>query len=167
MARKSPGRTAAAARRIVAFVIAGIVMTALGSIAHSFFVQMAWSGAAGQAAGAGPTAVPFADRVSWAAHDFLGLNPTYGALASAALLIGILAAGRLARLTGHRTALFGLGGALAILALFTILRMSLGTVGIFGARGAMGHAAQMAAGLIAGMLFARLTSPRKARTNTP
>jgi hypothetical protein len=42
-----------------------------------------------------------------------------------------------------------------------VLRISLGTVGIFGARGPTGLAAQMTAGLIAGVLFARLTPPRK------
>jgi hypothetical protein len=33
-------------------------------------------------------------------------------------------------------------------------------VGIFGARGPAGLAAQMAVGAVAGVLFARLTSPR-------
>jgi len=37
--------------------------------------------------------------------------------------------------------------------------MVLGTVGIFGARGATGLGAQMAVGLLAGVLFAKLTQP--------
>jgi hypothetical protein len=41
--------------------------------------------------------------------------------------------------------------------LFTAFRMLLGTVGVFGARGATGLAAQMAVGLIAGVLFAKLS----------
>jgi hypothetical protein len=60
---------------------------------------------------------------------------------------------------------FGLGGALAIFALFTTLRSVLGTVGIFGARGTAGLIAQMIVGAVAGLLFARLTaaaSPRRA-----
>ena len=52
-------------------------------------------------------------------------------------------------------------GASAIFLLFTALRMLLGTVGIFGARGAMGLAAQTAVGLFAGVLFAKLTPRSK------
>jgi hypothetical protein len=39
------------------------------------------------------------------------------------------------------------------------MRNLLGTVGIFGARGPAGLAAQMAVGAVAGVLFARLTKP--------
>jgi hypothetical protein len=52
---------------------------------------------------------------------------------------------------------FGIAGAFAMLVLFTVLKSLLGTVGIFGARGAIGLAAQMAAGSCAGVLFVRLT----------
>jgi hypothetical protein len=54
-----------------------------------------------------------------------------------------------------------LGGALALFALFTILRNVLGTVGIFGVRGPGGLAAQMAIGAVSGVLFAQLTRARK------
>jgi hypothetical protein len=57
--------------------------------------------------------------------------------------------------------LFGLAGALAIFVLFTFMKSLLGTVGIFGARGPVGLAAQMAVGAVAGVLFARLTRPAK------
>jgi hypothetical protein len=80
---------------------------------------------------------------------------------SIALFIAFLTAGAVARFTGRRLVIFGAGGALAIFVLFTTLRMLLGTVGIFGARGPMSLAAQMAAGLIAGLLFAQLAPPRK------
>jgi len=148
-------------RRIVAFVVAAAVMVLLGSAAHSYFVQQAWSAAAGLADGTAPAAIPFADRMSWAVHDLGGLFPAYGTLTSIALLIAFLIAGAVARFTGRRGIVFGAGGALAILVLFTALRTFLGTVGIFGARGPMGLAAQMAVGWLAGMLFARLTVPIK------
>jgi hypothetical protein len=148
-------------RRIVAFVVAAAVMVVLGSAAHSYFVQEAWSMAAGHADGTAAAAIPFADRVSWAVHDLGGLIRPYGMITSIALLIAFLIAGAVARFTGRRLVVFGLGGALAIFVLFTALRMLLGTVGIFGARGPMGLAAQMAVGLVAGVLFARLTAPRK------
>jgi hypothetical protein len=149
-------------RRLAAFVLAAAVMVAAGSAAHSFFVQEAWSMAAGQADGtAALVAIPFADRLSWAAHDLGGMIRPYGALTSIALLIALLIAGAVAKFTGFRSIVFAVAGALAIFTLFTTLRMVLGTVGIFGARGTAGLAAQMAVGLAAGVLFAQLTRPHK------
>jgi hypothetical protein len=154
-------------RRITAFVVAAAVMVVLGSAAHSYFVQEAWSVAAGHADAAtaanaaAAAAIPFGDRISWAVHDLGGMIRPYAALTSIALLIAFLIAGAVARFSGLRSAVFGVAGALAIFVLFTALRMILGTVGIFGARGAAGLVAQMAVGLVAGLLFARLTAPRK------
>ena len=146
-------------RRLGAFVVAAAVMVVFGSAAHSYFVQQAWSIAAGQAGGTAPAAIPFADRISWAAHDLLGMILPYSAVSSIALLIAFLIAGALARFSGFRVTVFGVAGALALFVLFTVLKMVLGTVGIFGARGAMGLAAQMAVGFFAGVLFAKLTRP--------
>jgi hypothetical protein len=148
-------------RRVGAFVVAACAMVLLGSAAHSFLVQRAWSSAAGHALGTAPAALPFADRITWAAHDLVGMFVPYSAVTSIALFIAFLIAGALARFTGFRAAVFGLGGALALFVLFTIMRNVLGTVGIFGARGATGLAAQMAVGAVAGLLFAWLTAPRK------
>ena len=146
-------------RRLGSFVVAAAVMVVLGSVCHSYFVQRAWSIAAGHAAGAAPAAIPLTDRIDWAAHDLLGMILPYGALTSIALLIAFLIGGALGRLSGFRTTVFGAAGALALFTLFTVLRVVLGSVGIFGARGAMGLAAQMAVGLFAGVLFAKLTPP--------
>jgi hypothetical protein len=150
-------------RRIVSFVVAVVVMVVLGSAAHSFFVQHAWSIAAGHAAGFGSASIPLADRISWAGHDLAGMIVPYSGLTSIALLIAFLIAGLVARFSGARVFIFGLAGALALFTLFTVLRMTLGSVGIFGARGAIGLAAQMAVGLVAGVLFAKLTG-RSRRT---
>lgn len=147
-------------RRVGAFVVAAAAMLLLGSAAHSFFVQRAWSGAAGLAAAGAPAAIPFSDRISWAAHDVVGIFVPYFALTSIALLLAFLIAGALARFTGSRAIVFSLGGALALFVLFTTLRQVLGTVGIFGARGPAGLAAQMAVGALAGLIFAQLTRPR-------
>jgi hypothetical protein len=146
-------------RRVVAFVVAAVAMVLLGSAAHSYFVQRAWSSAAGHAFGTAPAAIPFADRISWAAHDLFGMFLPYCALTSIALLVAFVAAGGLARLTGFRVIVFGLAGALSLFVLFTVMKSVLGTVGIFGARGPAGLAAQMAVGAVAGVLFARLTRP--------
>jgi hypothetical protein len=147
-------------RRVVAFVLAAVAMLLLGSAAHSYFIQQSWSAAAGHASGTAPAAIPFADRISWAAHDLVGMLVPYCSVTSIALLIAFLIAGALARFTGFRTIIFGLAGALALFALFTILKGVLGTVGIFGARGPAGLGAQMAVGAVAGLLFARLTRTR-------
>ena len=149
-------------RRVGAFVVAAAAMILLGSAASSVLVQHAWSSAAGHASGAAPAAIPFADRISWAAHDFIGTFVPYSSVTSIALLIAFLVAGVLARFTGFRAIVFGIAGASALFALFTILRTVLGTVGIFGARGPTGLAAQMLVGAIAGLLFAQLTKPRSA-----
>jgi hypothetical protein len=150
-------------RRAIAFVVAACAMVLLGSTAHSVLVQRAWSGAAGQASGTAPAAIPFADRISWAVHDLFGMIVPYSGLTSIALLVAFLIAGALARFTGFRVFVFGLAGALALFTLFTILRSVLGTVGIFGARGALGLAAQMAVGGVAGVLFARITELRNVK----
>ena len=148
-------------RRLGAFVVAAAVMVVLGSAAHSYLVQRAWSMAAGLAGGTAPAAIPFADRISWAAHDLRGMILPYSAVTSIALLIALLIAGVLARLSGFRVIVFGAAGALALFVLFTALKLVLGTVGIFGARGAIGLAAQMAVGFFAGVVFAKLTPPSK------
>jgi cellobiose-specific phosphotransferase system component IIC len=149
-------------RRVIAFVVAACVMVLLGSAAHSVLIQQAWSSAAGHAAGTVPVAIPFADRISWAGHDLVGMIVPYSAVTSIALLVAFLIAGALARFTGFRVIVFGLAGALALFTLFTILRSVLGTVGVFGARGAMGLAAQMTVGAVAGVLFAKITEARNA-----
>jgi hypothetical protein len=144
-------------RRVIAFVVAAVAMVVLGSAAHSYFVQQAWSSAAGNAYGSAPVVIPFADRISWAAHDLFGMLLPYGVLTSIALFVAFLIAGALARFIGFRVIVFGVAGALALFVLFTIVRMMLGSVGIFGARGPTGLAAQMIVGAIAGVLFARLS----------
>ena len=152
-------------RRIYAFAIAALVMVTLGTAAQSYRVQEAWSTAAGQAMGTGPVAIPMGDRLSWAAHDFGGLLHSYGALTTITLLIALLIAGAVARFSGHRSVVFGIAGASAILLLLVGLEVELGTVGVFGARGAMGHATQAVVGLLAAWLFARLTSARERQSS--
>ena len=151
-------------RRLIGFVIAALVMVVLGTIAHSLMVQQAWTDAATMGEGAQAT-VPFGDRISWIFSDLIGMEtnvPPYGALTSIALLIAFLAAGLVARFVGLRTVVFAVAGAVAIFVLFFLLKSQLGTVGVFGARGTLGLSLQMAAGLIAGVVFALLTQPRNA-----
>jgi hypothetical protein len=146
-------------RRLGAFVAALVVMALLGSIAHSLFVQDAWSSSVAAAEGA-PGELSMDHRLAWIAHDLVGLQPLYGILTGIALLIAFLAAGLFARFTGLRPIVFTVAGAVAIFVLFWAVKANLGTVGVFGARGTYGLAAQIVAGAIAGLSFALLTRPR-------
>jgi hypothetical protein len=148
-------------RWLLALVIAVVVMLVLGTAAHSFMVQEAWSAAVQQGEGAAP-ALALADRISWFTHDLVGMAPLFGALAAIALFVAFLAGTLVARFTGLRPVVFAVAGAVAIFVLFTALKWQLGTVGVFGARGMTGLGLQMAAGLIAGLVFAALTRPREA-----
>jgi hypothetical protein len=145
---------------LASFAAALAVMVLLGSIAHSLFVQHAWSLAAGQAAGSPPVAIPIDERLGWIAHDLVGLEPLYGLLTAIALSVAFVVAGPVARFTGMRTIVFAVAGAVAIFVLFTATKAYLGTVGLFGARGEFGLSAQMLAGLMAGLTFAALSRRR-------
>lgn len=142
-------------RRLLAFISAVLIMAVLGSVAHSLFVQQAWIDSAGAAA-----QLSVNERLSWIAHDVVGLQPLFGALAAVALFVAFLVSGLVARYTGLRTIVFAVAGAVAIFVLFTTMKSVLGTVGVFGARGAMGLGAQMFAGLLAGLVFAMMTRPQ-------
>lgn len=141
-------------RAIIVFVLVLAIAVALGSTAHSLFIMDAWSHAAGQGAGTEPAALSIGDRISWITHDIVGMGPMYATLAGIAYLIAFIAAGLLARITGLRTVVFIVAGAVAMVILFMTLKMVLGTVGVFGARGTYGLAAQALVGAIAGLLFA-------------
>ena len=130
------------------------VTVVLGTTAHSLFVMDAWANAAGMGAGTAPPTLAFADRVGWITHDIVGMGPMYGGLVGIALLVAFIAAGLVARVTGLRAIVFAVAGAVAMIVLFETLRAVLGTVGVFGARGTMGLAAQAGVGAFAGLLFA-------------
>lgn len=154
-------------RRLVAFLVAALVMAVLGVAMHSLFVQEAWLAAATQANTGMPVELSIGDRLSWIGHDIVAMEvgtapnaPPYGVLTSVGLLIAFLAAGLVARFTGLRLIVFAVAGAVAIFVLFTALKMAVGTVGVFGARGMFGLGAQMLVGALAGFVFARLTQPQ-------
>lgn len=148
-------------RWVIAFVAAAAVMIVLGSVAHSLMVQRAWAEAVLAGEGVSAT-LSMGDRVGWILHDLVGMLPLFGSLVSVALLIAFLTGSLVARFTGLRTIVFAVAGAVAIFALFTLLKMQLGTVGVFGARGNMGLGLQVVSGMIAGLVFAFLSRPRAA-----
>ena len=147
-------------RHVIAFVIAAALMALLGAVAHSWFVQQAWIDAAAMSASSPQAQLTLQERLSWMADDIVGMQPLYSALTSVALLLAFLAAHVVARVTGLRTIVFSVAGAVAIFVMFTLMKETLGTIGVFGARGTSGLAAQSLAGLLAGLIFAMLTRSR-------
>ena len=141
-------------RSVLVFVLVLAVAIVVGITAHSLFIMDAWANAAGMGADADPPSLGLGERAGWIAHDIVGMGPMYGTLVGIAFAVAFVAAGWLARVTGLRTIVFTVAGAIAMVILFTLLKAELGTVGVFGARGAMGLAAQAAVGLLAGFLFA-------------
>jgi hypothetical protein len=141
-------------RAIIVFALVLAVTVVLGATAHSLFVMDAWANAAGQAAGTAPPVLAMSDRIAWITHDIAGMAPLYAILVGIAFAIAFTVAGLLARITGLRTIVFIVAGAIAMVVLFETVKVMLGTVGVFGARGTMGLAAQAAVGAIAGLLFA-------------
>ncbi len=141
-------------RSILIFLLVLALTVVLGVTTHSLFVMDAWANAAGQADGSAPPALAFSDRIGWIAHDIVGMGLMYGTLVGIALAVAFVAASFLARVTGLRTIVFAVAGAVAMIVLFETLRAELGTVGVFGARGMVGTAAQAGVGALAGLLFA-------------
>ena len=66
----------------------------------------------------------------------------------------------IARFTGLRMVVFAVAGAIAMFVMFRIMRMELGTVGVFGARSMMGLGAQMVVGFLGGLIFAIISRPQ-------
>lgn len=147
-------------RRLAAYVSAVLLTAILGSVSHSLFIQQAFIDATAASGSGVSQAIPMGDRIGWITHDLIGLQPLYGGLIAVALLIAFLASGLVARFTGLRTIVFAVAGAVAMLVMFKIMRMELGTVGVFGARSMMGLGAQMLVGFLGGLLFAIISRPQ-------
>lgn len=143
-------------RAIFGFVAALALTVVLGIAAASYFVMDAWASTTAMTEGAAP-ALSLGERAQWIGHDIVGMGPMYGALTGIALFVAFLASGLVARLApGLRPIVFGVAGAVAMVVLFMTMRQVLGTVGVFGARGDLGLAAQAFVGFLAGLTFATI-----------
>jgi hypothetical protein len=139
-------------RSLIAFVVAVAATFAAASFAHTQMVlnELAAMGAP----------VDASVRFTTGLSDMLGLlangSPPgiFPIIIAIALLVAFPVAGLVARLApGLRWFVFMVAGAVAMFAIFTALKSSLGTVGLFGARGTMGLALQMGAGALGGLIF--------------
>lgn len=142
-------------RALVAYLIAGAVTFAAASFAHT---QMVLNELTAMGAPVG-----FDLRLTQSVADMVGLlvsgSPPgiFLLIIAIGLLVAFVAAGLVARLApGLRWFVFMVAGAVAMFAIFTALKSSLGTVGLFGARGTLGLILQMAAGALGGLVFVRL-----------
>ena len=139
--------------RVVAFLLAVVVTTALASLAHSLFVQ-----AALREVGA---VIPFGPAFGAIVRDFFGLLPTLGPIVALALLIAFLVAGWLKPmirpLAPFAYPLAGWAG--MALALFA-MRAIYGFSPLAGARTAMGFLAISLSGVVGGLIFTLLRKRR-------
>ncbi len=138
-------------RIVVAYLVAVIVTHILASLFHTQFILAELTGMG--------VAVDWATRVQASLDDFIGLTASvvFPAIIAIGLLIAFVAAGFVARLApGLRWFVFFVAGAVAMAVIFMLLKQALGTVGLFGARGTLGLAAQCLAGAVGGLVFATL-----------
>jgi hypothetical protein len=137
-------------RTVAAFAAAVAAAGVLGSVAATQFVLAELSRM--------QIPVPFGLRVETTVHDILGMAPLYCAIVAGAFLVAFPLAAQLPRLLPlpKKTWLM-IGGFAALVATLLLIRMLLGGAPVAGARGVFGLAAQGAAGLVGGWLFARLT----------
>jgi hypothetical protein len=140
-------------RRILAWLVATLVTTALVSLGHSLFVQ------AGLAALG--TELPLHVRAGAIIRDFVGLLPTLGPILLGSLLIAFLIAGYLK----PRAGLLGpvayplAGWAAVALALFA-MRLVFGFSPLAGARTGLGFLVMSLGGLIGGAVFGWMAAKR-------
>jgi len=147
------------------WLVAVVVCIVIGAAALSYFDQQGWLAAAGEAG-----SLSVAERAAWFGRTLYGLvfiNGTglgfglYPVLVAIALLIGLAVAAIFVRWTpGLRFWWYAGAGAVAMVTIFFALEAALGMMVVPGARTMAGIAAQGAAGLIAGAVFAVMSARR-------
>lgn len=140
-------------RRILAFLVAALVTTALASLSHSLFVQAALAELG--------TELPFGVRFTTIFRDFFGLLPTLGPVMLGSLLIAFLIAGWLKPRAGMLAPFaYPLAGWAAVLLALFAMRLAYGFSPLAGARTGMGFFMMSLSGLIGGTVFAWMVRPR-------
>lgn len=135
---------------VLAFVLAVIVATVLGSVAHTQFVL------------AGLTdlnvVIPLSERISMTLQDIAGMGPLYGMIVGLGFLAAMLAAALVFRLAGVQRALvYTVAGAVAVGVALTAMGLVYDITPIAGARSTAGFIVQMVAGALGGLTFARVS----------
>jgi len=129
-------------RVVLAFVLAVVVATVLGAVAHTQFVLARLSGLG--------VDISFGERLSTTLHDIVGMAPLFGAIAALVY-----------RLAGvQRTLIYTVAGAVSLGVTLLVMNSVFEITAIAGARSALGFLAQMAAGAIGGLTFAKALPAR-------
>lgn len=139
-------------RVVLAFILAVVVTTVLGAIAHTQFVL-------GRLADLGID-ISFSDRLSMTLHDVAGMGPMFGAIIGLGFIVAMGAAALVFWLAGvQRMLIYGVAGAVAVAVALLTMGMVYDITPIAGARSTAGFIAQMVAGVLGGLTFARLSAP--------
>jgi hypothetical protein len=148
-------------RTILAFLVAVLVTFTLASVASTQLVlnELASLGAP----------VTLGLRASQSLADWIGLAGSgavpglFPGIVAIGFLIAFVVASLVTRLApALRGLIFTVAGGAAMAVIFLALESSLGTRGLFGARGGMGLAFQVMAGLAGGVAFAAMTRQERA-----
>ncbi|MCF8470867.1 MAG: hypothetical protein K9G30_08785, partial [Parvibaculum sp.] len=104
-------------RIVLAFILAVIVTTVLGSIAHTQFILAGLADLS--------VAIPLSERLSMTVHDIAGMGPQYGVVIAIGLLMALAAAALVFRIVGtRRTLIYGVAGAVALAVALTAMSMA-------------------------------------------
>ncbi|MBX3491360.1 MAG: hypothetical protein KF899_00205 [Parvibaculum sp.] len=140
-------------RVVLAFVLAVVVATVLGAVAHTQFVLARLSGLG--------VDISFGERLSMTLHDIAGMAPLFGAIVGSGFVVAMAAAALVYRLAGiQRTLIYTVAGAVSLGVTLLVMNSVFEITAIAGARSALGFLAQMVAGAIGGLTFAKALPAR-------
>lgn len=138
------------AKVVLGFVLAVVVATVLGCIAHTQFVLAGLTGLGIE--------IPVSDRLSTTLQDIAGMGPMFGMIIAIGFLVAMSAAALVYRFAGtQRNLVYGVAGAVALAVALAAMGAAYDITPIAGARSAMGFIAQMVAGALGGLTFAMVT----------
>lgn len=140
-------------RVVLAFLLAMVVATVLGAVAHTQFVLARLSGLG--------VDISFGERLSTTLHDIAGMAPLFGAIVGAGFIVAMSSAALAFRLAGtQRTLIYAVAGAVSLGVTLTVMNAVFEITAIAGARSTLGFLAQMAAGAVGGLTFAKALPAR-------
>lgn len=140
-------------RVALAFILAVIVATVLGAVAHTQFVLARLSGLG--------VDISLGERLSMTLHDIVGMAPLFGAIVGAGFIVAMSAAALVFKLAGtQRTLIYVVAGAVSLGVTLMVMNAVFEITAIAGARSTLGFLAQMAAGAVGGLTFAKALPAR-------
>jgi hypothetical protein len=140
-------------RVVLAFVLAVIVATVLGAVAHTQFVLARLSGLG--------VDISFGERLSTTLHDIAGMAPLFGSIVGSGFIVAMSVGALGYRLAGiQRTLIYTVAGAVSLAVTLLVMNAVFEITAIAGARSMLGFFAQMAAGAIGGLTFAKALPAR-------